>query len=226
MVVVTDRTDVREYSKSDNSVGYDFGMKTFLIGSDGTDHEAPLFLRRSKATNDRLSRSISRKQNGSNNYKQAVLAKARYMRRLTNQRTDFQWKLVNRLIERYDVLCFENLNLKGIAARFGKKVGEYGFGEFLGRLQHLAGKHGKEVRFVDRFFPSSRLCHRCGYKNDGLRLSDMEWTCPNCGVHHDRDRNAAINILQEGTSSCGRDAVRPSETMAGVIEPRISRLQL
>lgn len=217
IVVVTDRIDVMEYPKSGNSVGYDFGMKTFLTGSDGIDHEAPLFLKSSKSTNDRLSRAISRKQKGSNHRKQAVLAKARYMRHISNQRADFQWKLANKLVEQYDVLCFENLNLRGISARFGKKVGEHGFGEFLGRLQYIASKHGKEVRFVDRFFPSSKLCHCCGYKNDGLKLSDREWTCPDCGTHHDRDRNAAINILQEGTSSCGLDAVRPLETMAGVV---------
>ena len=139
------------------------------------------------------------------------------MRHLSNQRADFQWKLANKLIEKYDVICFENLNLKGISSKFGKKIGEYGFGEFLNKIQYLAMKYGKEIRFVDRFFPSSKLCHCCGYKNDSLRLKDREWTCPNCGTHQDRDRNAAINIFQEGTSSCGLDTVRPLATMASVV---------
>lgn len=215
--VVTDWTDSGKYPKSGKIVGYDFGMKTFLTGSDGIDHDAPLFLRNSKATNDRLSRAISRKQKGSNHRKQAVLAKARYVRHLANQRADFQWKLANRLVEQYDVLCFEDLNLRGMSARFGRKVGEYGFGEFLVKLQYLARKNGKSVRFVDRFFPSSRLCHCCGYRNDNLRLSDRSWTCPGCGTRHNRDRNAATNILREGTSSRGLDAVGPSETTAGVV---------
>ena len=217
IVVITDKIDVMEYPKSGNSVGYDFGMKTFLIGSDGIDHVAPLFLKQSKAINERLSRAISSKQNGSNNRRKAVVAKARFMRRIANQRADFQWKLANRIVEKYDVICFENLNLKGISARFGKKVGEYGFGEFLNKIQYLASKHGKDVRFVGRFFPSSKLCHCCGYKNDGLRLKDREWTCPKCGTHHDRDRNASVNILLEGTSSSWLDTVRLSETTADVV---------
>ena len=217
IVVITDKIDVMEYPKSGNSVGYDFGMKVFLTGSDGVDHVAPLFLKQSKAINERLSRAISSKQKGSNNRRKTVVAKARFMRHLANQRADFQWKLANRIVEKYDVICFENLNLKGISARFGKKVGEYGFGEFLNKIQYLASKHGKDVRFVGRFFPSSKLCHCCGYKNDGLRLRDREWICPECGTHHDRDRNASVNILLEGTSSSWLDTVRPSETTADVV---------
>lgn len=217
IVVIADKINVVEYPKSGNSVGYDFGMKVFLTGSDGVDHVAPLFLKQSKAINERLSRAISSKQNGSNNRRKAVVAKARFMRRIANQRADFQWKLANRIVEKYDVICFENLNLKGISARFGKKVGEYGFGEFLNKIQYLASKHGKDVRFVGRFFPSSKLCHCCGYKNDGLRLKDREWTCPKCGTHHDRDRNASVNILLEGASSSWLDTVRPSETTADVV---------
>ena len=212
IVVVTDKSDVKMYSKSGNSVGYDFGMKTFLVGSDGIDYEAPLFLKKSKTTNDKLSRAISKKVKESNHRRRAVLNKARYMRHLSNQRADFQWKLANKLIEKYDVICFEDLNLRGMSLRFGKKIGEYGFGEFLNKIQYLATKHGKEIRFVDRFFPSSKLCHCCGYKIDELKLKYREWTCPNCGTRHDRDRNASINIFQEGTSSCGLDVVRPSVT--------------
>ena len=216
LVIVTDKNDAREYPKSGNIVGYDFGMKTFLIGSNGIDHEAPLFLKSSKHINDKLSREISRKVNGSNHRKQAVINKAKYMRHLANQRADFQWKLANKLVEKYDIICFEDLNLRGISSKFGKKIGEYGFGEFLEKIQYLAKKHGKEIRFVDRFFPSSKLCHCCGYKNDELKLKDREWTCPNCGTHHYRDRNAAINICKEGTSSFGLYTVRLSAMVASV----------
>lgn len=217
IIITTDKNDIKEYPKSGNSVGYDFGMKTFLIGSDGIDYDAPLFLKSSKVKNDKLSRAISKKVKGSKHRQQAVISKAKYMRHLSNQRADFQWKLANKLVEKYDVICFEDLNLKGISSKFGKKVGEYGFGEFLNKLQYLASKYGKEIRFVDRFFHSSKLCHCCGYKNDELKLSDREWTCPNCKTHHNRDRNAAINIFQEGTSSCGVDIIRPSEMMANIV---------
>ncbi len=216
LFAATDWNDAKEYPKSGNIVGYDFGMKTFLTGSDGTDHQAPLFLKKSKATNDKLSRAISRKRKGSNNRRKAVLAKARFMRKLANQRADFQWKLANKLVEKYDTICFEDLNLKGMSAKFGKKVGEYAFGEFVSKVRHVALKHGKEVRLVDRFYPSSKLCHCCGYKNETLALKDREWVCPECGARHDRDRNAAKNILLGGASSSWLDSVRPSETAAGV----------
>ena len=191
LVVVTDWSDSDILPASGKSVGYDFGMKTFLVSSDGRDVDAPLFMRRAKNENLKISRAVSGKVKGSNNRMKAVQRKARFMRRLANQRSDFHWKLANRLVREYDVMCFEDLNLRGMSARFGRKIGEYGFGEFLSRLQYVAQRHGKEVRFVDRFFPSSKTCHVCGWRNDGLKLSDRAWTCPECGTHHDRDRNAA-----------------------------------
>ena len=204
IVVLTDWNDAERLPQSGKSVGYDFGMKTFLVSSDGKDVYAPLFLMSAKGENKRLSRRISHKVKGSNNRRKAVIGKARFMRRLANRRNDFQWKLANRLVREYDVMCFEDLNLRGISKMFGRKVGEYGFGMFLQKLQYLAHKHGKEVRFVDRFFPSSQLCNECGYRNKSVKdLKIREWTCPKCGAHHDRDRNAAINILREGTSSLG-----------------------
>ena len=207
--VVTDRTESRAIPRSGNSVGYDFGMKRFLTSSDGNDVDAPLFFTKAHKENQRLSRAISRKTKGSSNRRKAVLAKARFMRRIANQRADFHWKLANRLVAQYDVLCFEDLNLRGMAARFGRKIGEYGFYGFLQKLRHLAAVYGREVRFVNRFYPSSKTCHACGWKNERLALRDREWTCPTCGTHHDRDRNAAMNILG-GASSSGRGEVRPS----------------
>ena len=210
LAVVTDWNDSERLPASGKSVGFDFGMKMFLIASDGNDVSAPLFLQRAKKQNEKLSREVSSKTKGSNNKKKADLRKARFIRRLADRRNDFQWKLANRLVREYDVMCFEDLNLRGISKMFGKKVGEYGFSSFLQKLQYMAMKHGKEVRFVDRFFPSSQLCHECGYQNKSAKdLKIREWTCPQCGAHHDRDRNAAINILREGTSSLGRGSVRP-----------------
>lgn len=222
LAVVTDWNDSERLPASGKSVGFDFGMKTFLIASDGNDVSAPLFLQRAKKQNEKLSREVSSKTKGSNNKRKAELRKARFMRRLADRRNDFQWKLANELVRKYDVLCFEDLCLKSMAKRrrkegckhgkpsHGKKVGEYGFSSFLQKLQYLAMKHGKEVRFVDRIFPSSQLCHECGYQNKSVKdLKIREWTCPQCGTHHDRDRNAAMNILREGTSSLGRGSVRP-----------------
>ena len=224
IIVVTDKEDTEELPKSGKSVGYDFGMKTFLVASDNEDIEAPLFLRKCKEENCKLSQAISSKKKGSNNRKKAVLQKARFLRKIANQRADFQWKLANDLVKKYDVMCFEDLNLKEISSKFGEKIGEYGFREFLSKLQYIAQKRGKTVKFVDRYFPSSKKCHKCGYINENLKLSDRKWKCFGCGETHDRDRNAAINIYQEGiktkalkkhqggASSCGIDVVRPASS--------------
>ena len=230
IIVVTDKEDVEELPKSGKSVGYDFGMKTFLVASDNEDIEAPLFLRKCKEENCKLSQAISSKKKGSNNRKKAVLQKARFLRKIANQRADFQWKLANDLVKKYDVMCFEDLNLKEISSKFGEKIGEYGFGEFLSKLQYIAQKHGKNIVSVDRYFPSSKKCHKCGYIKKDLTLSDRDWKCPGCGETRDRDRNAAINIYREGmriktlkkhqggASSCGRDVVRPdSSELADVV---------
>ena len=225
LIVTTDWIDVDILPKSGKSVGYDFSMANFLIASDYQDHKAPLFLNQSAKKNKKLSRAISRKPKakGSNNRKKAILAKARYMRTLTNRRNDFQWKLANALVREYDVMYFETLSLKGMAkrgkkkgqsygrARFGRKISEYGFADFLTKLKYKAAKAGKDVILVDRWFSSSQTCHVCGFKNAAVKdLHVREWDCPNCHTHHDRDRNAAMNILLEGTSSSRRDAVSPS----------------
>lgn len=97
------------------------------------------------------------------------------------------------------MICLEDLNMKWMQAGHGKKVGEYGFGEFLYILEYVAPQFGTKVVKVDKFYPSSQLCHECGYQNPEVKdLSVLEWDCPQCGKHHDRDRNAAKNILSEG----------------------------
>ena len=222
LIVTTDWVDSEVLPRSGKSVGYDFGMKTYLVASDFRDIVAPLFFREAASENKQLSRAISKKVKGSNNRRKALLNKARFVRTIANRRNDFQWKLADRLVREYDMLCFEDLNLRGMAKqarkprkkhgrkRFGAKIGDYGFAEFLSKLQYKAAIAGKEVRLVSWNFPSSQLCSECGYQNPAVKdLSVREWTCPKCGTHHDRDRNAAMNILWEGTSSRWRDSVRP-----------------
>lgn len=228
LIVTTDWVDSEILPKSGKSVGYDFGMKTYLVASDCRDIVAPLFFKQAADENLKLSRAISKKVKGSNSRRKAVLRKARFMRRVANRRNDFHWKLADRLVREYDILCFEDLNLRGMAkqarkpgkkhgkSRHGRKVGDYGFAEFLAKLEHKAAKAGKEVRYVDRFFPSSQLCSVCGYKNAAVKdLSVREWVCPKCGEHHDRDRNAAMNTYLEGTSSSWRGS---GKTIASPVE--------
>lgn len=223
LVVTTDWVDSKILPKSGKSVAYDFGMDPFLTASDCKDIEAPMFLKKAAKENEKVSRAISSKKDGSNNRKKTVLRKARFMRTLANRRNDFQWKLADRLVREYDILCFEDLCLKGMAKqarkpgkkhgrkRFGRKIGEYALYSFLQKLEYKAAKAGKEVRYVPWNFPSSQICSNCDYQNAAVKdLSVRKWTCPNCGAHHDRDRNAAMNILREGTSSRWRDSASPN----------------
>ncbi len=118
-------------------------------------------------------------------------------------------------------ICLENLNMKGMARRWGRKVHSLGFSEFVGILEYEAMKLGTQIVFIDRLYPSSQLCHVCGYKNPEVKnLKLREWICPECGTHHDRDRNAAINIHRVGASARSGDVVRPKQS-GSVVDARI-----
>ena len=135
----------------------------------------------------------------SNNRRKARLALARLHRKATNQRNAFHWQLARNLCLKYAVICLEDLNMKWMQKGHGKKVGDYGFAEFLNILEYVAPQFSTRVVRVDRFYPSSQLCHDCGYKNEEVKdVSVYQWDCPQCGKHHNRDRNAAKNILSEG----------------------------
>lgn len=188
----------------------DFGLKTFLTLSDGTAVESPQFFKQSANEIRRLNRSLSRKQQGSRNRRTAKRTLALAQRRIAHKRTDWFFKLAHELTDRFDVIVLEDLNIKAMQRRWGRKVSDLGFASFVGILQHVATKKGKTVHFVDRFFPSSKTCSDCGVVNHALALSDRRWVCESCGVIHDRDHNAAVNIVREGASSLGLDGVRPT----------------
>lgn len=202
--VVTDYAKSEVMPQSGKSVGYDFGMKHFLTDDKGNRIDAPLFMQRYRKEQRKLHRALSRKKLHSRGWRRCKTALARFNRKIANQRDDFQWKLAREIVKKYDLICVEDLNLIGMARfQFGRKVGEYGFASFVSKLEYLASVTGKRVVKVGRYYPSSKRCSVCGWKYEGLTLKDREWTCPKCGTHHDRDVNAARNILSEGTSSVG-----------------------
>lgn len=209
LFVVTDYERSEKQSVTGKIVGFDFGMKQFLVGSDGTTIDSPLFLKSQHEEQKKLNRSLSRKQKGSKHWLKAKWQLAKFHQRVENQRNDHQWKLARWLLLNYDAICLEDLNLKGMSKHFGKKIGDYGFGALKQKLDYLARVFGKLIQYVPRFFASSQICSDCGHQHKGLKLKDREWVCPKCGKHHDRDFNAAINILREGTSSLRLDRVRP-----------------
>ena len=186
-------------ARTGKSVGFDFGLKTFLTASDGRDIEAPLFFKQNAMKIAKANRVLSRKAKGSNNHKRARLALARIHKHVANQRKDFHWKVANKLVGEYALICLEDLNIKAIQRRFGKKISDLGFYNFLLKLEYMAQRTGTAIVKVDRFYPSSQLCSKCGYQNKEIKnLRIREWICPKCGTAHNRDRNASINIEQEG----------------------------
>lgn len=192
-------------------VGFDFGLKRFLTGSDGHDITSPYFFMMNARTIKRKCRNLSHKQKGSHNRERARKELARAYRRMENQRHDFHFKLARQLCDEYAVICLEDLNIKGMARRWGRKVHSLGFSEFVKILEYEALKLGTQIVFIDRLYPSSQLCHVCGYKNPAVKDPKVrEWDCPSCGTHHDRDKNAAKNILMAGASAIGIEPVSPT----------------
>jgi len=190
-----------------NIVGYDFGLNSdrFLVASNGEDVSTPLFFKESEAKLIELDKSLSSKVKGSNNYKKAKIKRAKLQRHIANQRSNFQWNLAKEQVLKADVHCFETLDLNEMKERrggfrFGKKVSDIAMADFLAKLTQQAEKYGKYVVKVPRYFPSTQLCGKCGFRNTELKgqLQIRHWVCPNCGAEHDRDFNAAINIRNKG----------------------------
>lgn len=197
--IVTDATDFEVRTRTGQSVGFDFGLKKFLTASNGKDIISPLFFVRSSKLIQQACRELSRKKKGSNNRRRAKLKLARLYRKVYNQRHDFHFKLARQLCIEYDAICIEDLNVKAMQRLYGRKIGDLAFSEFVNILKYEASKFGTTVIEVNRFFASSQICHCCGDKNPNVKdLAIREWTCPKCGTKHDRDHNAAINILNEG----------------------------
>ena len=157
------------------------------------------FLKRSIKDIRKASRRLCKCQKGSNHREQSRLSYCRLQKKLVNKRTDFMWKLAHALCRKYDYIFIEDLNLNGMMKMWGRKVSDLSHGTFINILEQVVNKYDVVVHKIDRWYPSSKLCD-CGYKNDKLMLKDREWVCPQCGQIHDRDINAAKNILRKGIS--------------------------
>jgi len=207
--IVTDAIDAKPASRSGNIVGFDFGLKTFLTASDGDDIESPLFFYEYQKDVRKANRNLSKKKLGSNNRRKAKHNLARLHKRLADKRNDFHWKLADDLTDKYDVMCFENLNMKGMQALWGKKIGDLSFSSFIDKLKYVASIKEKTIVFIDRYEPSSKTCSVCGYIYKDLELKERSWRCPECETLHDRDRNASYNILRAGASALGLGDISP-----------------
>jgi len=196
-IIVVCKVDISEViPRTGKSVGYDFGLKTFLTSSNCDDIISPLFFKENIEKIKKLNKNLSRKKKGSNNYKKAKLQLAKLHRKIANQRKDFHYKIAYEICEKYAIICIEDLNIKGMQKLYGRKINDLGFYQFVQILEYVASKCGCEVKKSNRFFASSQICCCCGYQNKNVKdLRVREWECNNCYAYHNRDRNAAINIL-------------------------------
>ena len=192
--------EFKQFSHTNNRVGIDLGVKDFVITSDGEVFENKHFFKESENRIKKLQRQLSKKVKGSNNRDKARTKIAKEFEHLTNQRIDYIHNVVNSLLRTYDYIFMEDLNVQGMLRnhKLSKAIQELGFYAFKNILKNKAMMNDKFVIEVDRWFASSKTCHKCGYVYKGLTLGEREWTCPICGEHHDRDLNAAVNILLEG----------------------------
>jgi putative transposase len=211
VVVVDSGNELGIKSEPSSIAGFDFGLKTFLTCSDGSTIESPQFLKQSLNAIKKASQQHSRKQTGSNNREQARKHLVRKYEEVTNRRTDWFWKLAHNLTDRFDVLCFETLNLKGMQRLWGRKISDLAFGEFLQILEWVATKKGKQIIFINPWYPSSKTCSHCGHILSSLDLSVREWRCPSCQSVNGRDENAARNICAVGASTAKLGNVRRAD---------------
>ena len=193
--------EIEKPKPTGKSVGIDVGLKELVVTSDGMVYPNHKYLRQSERKLARVQRALSRKPIGSANWEKSRVQVARRHERIANQRLDALHKLTTDLIMRYDVISVEDLAVRNMVRnqKLAKSIHDAAWGELNRQLEYKAKWYDKLYISIDRFFPSSQICSACGLQNANLKdLRVRVWTCPACGVEHDRDINAARNILQEG----------------------------
>lgn len=198
--ILVDGDLTHNVKESHHTVGIDLGVKDFVVTSDGEVFDNLYFKKNESKKLIRLQKQLSRKQNGSNNRNKARVKLAKAYKKINDKKQYYLHQVSNYLIDENQIICMENLNVKGMVRnhKLADSIQEMNFGEFRRMLEYKAQWYGRKIVFVDRFYPSSKTCNECGYVNKTLKLSDRVWICPDCGKIIERDYNAALNIRDEG----------------------------
>ena len=198
--ILIDGDLLKQVPKSQNTIGIDLGIKDFITTSEGETFENKHF---KKSVSDRLKKlqkQLSRKEKGSNNRNKARVRLAKLNKKINDSKLNYLHWVTNTLINENQVICMEDLNVKGMVKNhnLAESIQEMNFGEFRRMLEYKASWYGRVVVKVDRFYPSSKTCNHCGYIKKDLKLSERKWICPVCGEVIDRDYNASCNIRDKG----------------------------
>jgi putative transposase len=183
--------------------GVDLGMKALATLSDGATIDGPKALRRRLKTLRRRSRAHSRKVKGSANRRKSAMRLARLHTRIANVRQDALHKATTDIVRKFSIIGIEDLNVRGMMknGKLSRAIADIGMFEFRRQLEYKAPMQGGRIIVADRWFPSSKMCNACRHIHTGLKLSDREWTCTECGAVHDRDHNASNNLKEMAASS-------------------------
>jgi putative transposase len=219
-----DGNDRPATSSQGKAIGVDLGINHYAITSDGTKHGNPKYYRKYETKLAQKHQQFSRKQKGSNNRQKARIKVAKVHSKITRCREDFLHKLSRKLVDENQVIVVENLAVRHLVKnhKLAKSISDAGWGKFCTMLKYKSEWEGKIYIEVDRFFPSSKTCNNCLQQVDNLSLDIRSWQCPKCQTIHDRDINAAMNILHEGLrllagghlATASGERVRPSKGTA------------
>src|SRR6266704_284682 len=209
--------EIKHLSGVNKQVGLDLGLKSMVITSDGHSSGNPTFFAQDEKKLAKAQRRHAKKKRGSQNRRKAQLKVARVHAKIADRRRDYQHKLSTKIIRENQVVCVESLHVKNMVKNhtLAKAISDVGWGEFVRQLAYKAEWYGRTLVKIDKWYPSSKRCFDCGHILDSLTLDIRHWTCPQCGVSHDRDINAAHNILAAGlaVTACG-ESVRPGAVKA------------
>lgn len=193
-------TEVELKQNIGRSIGIDLGVTHLAILSNGIKIDNPKFLRENQSKLKRAQQHLSRKVKGSSRYLKQKLKVARVHNDISNQRKHYLHEVSSWLVDNYDHIFMENLHVAGMKKnhKLAKSISDASFGELTRQIEYKSKWYGRSFQKIDRWFPSSKTCHCCGHKMNDMKLSDRSWICPSCGIEHDRDINAAKNILVQG----------------------------